>query len=368
MPTTQTFGALRGPLVDKDGNPSRDFLKKLQEYETKLANTITLVGKIASGAVIQGRSEGIGTTVGNLTSAGQVNALTNVLDDSTFRKTAATWHPENMIQDPGFESTAIGSTPHDWTSTGGMAVVVTPGQSGDPTDHALQTPMTSGFQGARTIQYPCIPGETYLFGGSFKTGGTGTWNAYFEFWKTDHVTQITNIAKSIGAPIIWTSFQQTLQVPANAYYLDVAVINGSGIADQAVIDNVFLRKIRTAQDVTPLNTAGTPRSTTGLCTQHGAGLSQIDVASSIWQFGFGTVAYNSGSCDPSVTGKFTVTGDDINYAGGAILYVPRATPADANLVDGRLSFGNITTAAGVATSTGAGSGGGGPVSKAALAF
>lgn len=74
MTTTQTFGALRGPLVDKDGNPSRDFLKKLQEYETKLANTITLVGKIASGAVIQGRTEGIGTTVQNVDSSGVVLA------------------------------------------------------------------------------------------------------------------------------------------------------------------------------------------------------------------------------------------------------------------------------------------------------
>lgn len=77
MPTS-SFGAIRVPIVDDKGMPQRDFLKKLQEYEAKLQSTITLVGQIAKNAVIQGRTEGIGTTVQNMTATGQLNTFTNV--------------------------------------------------------------------------------------------------------------------------------------------------------------------------------------------------------------------------------------------------------------------------------------------------
>ena len=65
-----TFGALRAPLVDKTGMPSRDFLHWLQKVESKVDRALTLVGEIAAAARVQGRTEGIGTTVTNLTSAG----------------------------------------------------------------------------------------------------------------------------------------------------------------------------------------------------------------------------------------------------------------------------------------------------------
>lgn len=84
---TPTFGALRGPLVDKSGNPSRAFLKKLQEWEAKLNQAITLFGAISAQAKIQGRTEGIGTTVVNLTSTGKVNSLDNVNDGVAFVRT-----------------------------------------------------------------------------------------------------------------------------------------------------------------------------------------------------------------------------------------------------------------------------------------
>lgn len=75
---TGTFGAIRVPIVDKNGNPTRDLLKKLQEYDAKLQSTLTILGQLSKTTVIQGRTEGIGTTVQNMTATGQLNNFTNV--------------------------------------------------------------------------------------------------------------------------------------------------------------------------------------------------------------------------------------------------------------------------------------------------
>lgn len=98
MSPAPSFGALRGPWVDKDGNLSRDAIRKLQEWEGKLAYTITLVGQIASGAKVQGRTEGIGTTVGQLTPAGQLsNADQIAADGTTFGRVKGTALTANQV-------------------------------------------------------------------------------------------------------------------------------------------------------------------------------------------------------------------------------------------------------------------------------
>jgi len=63
----------------------RDFswLKWLQNLQIKTADALTLIGQIAASAVIQGRTEGIGTTVGNLTSTGELNTTDSIAADGT---------------------------------------------------------------------------------------------------------------------------------------------------------------------------------------------------------------------------------------------------------------------------------------------
>ena len=79
-----TLAAIRAPIVDpKTGMPTWVLIKKLQEYETKLNNAITLIGEIAAAAVIEGRTEGIGTTVVKLTSAGLLEDTDAILADGT---------------------------------------------------------------------------------------------------------------------------------------------------------------------------------------------------------------------------------------------------------------------------------------------
>ncbi len=80
-PNVPTFGSSRAPIVDKDGNPSRDYLKKMQEWDQKLASALTLLGQINASAVIQGRTEGIGTTVTNLNVTGQLKTADNIAAD-----------------------------------------------------------------------------------------------------------------------------------------------------------------------------------------------------------------------------------------------------------------------------------------------
>ena len=83
MPTIPTFGFGRGPIVDKEGKLNRDTLKKFQEWDQKLASALTMLGEISSKAVIQGRTEGIGTTVVSLTSTGQLASTDNIAADGT---------------------------------------------------------------------------------------------------------------------------------------------------------------------------------------------------------------------------------------------------------------------------------------------
>ncbi|KKN66888.1 hypothetical protein LCGC14_0466630 [marine sediment metagenome] len=65
-----TFAPSRSRFVDEKGMLTWTALQKLLEYDKKLQNTLTLLGQIASATIIQGRTEGIGTTVVKLTVAG----------------------------------------------------------------------------------------------------------------------------------------------------------------------------------------------------------------------------------------------------------------------------------------------------------
>ncbi len=79
-----TFIPSRSPIVDKDGNATFVFTKILQGWDTKLQNGLNaigqLIGEINASTVIQGRTEGIGTTVGHIDDTGA--ALAPMVDFS----------------------------------------------------------------------------------------------------------------------------------------------------------------------------------------------------------------------------------------------------------------------------------------------
>ena len=75
MSTNPIFGGqVRAPISGPDGRVSWEWLKKFQEWEVKLAAGLTLLGEIAANARIQGRTEGIATTVGNIDNVGDFDA------------------------------------------------------------------------------------------------------------------------------------------------------------------------------------------------------------------------------------------------------------------------------------------------------
>jgi hypothetical protein len=68
----------RSPIVGDDGAPKFQFLKTLQDWQTRINAGLgqlgeligTFNGLIAASAKIEGRTEGIGTTVSNIDVAG----------------------------------------------------------------------------------------------------------------------------------------------------------------------------------------------------------------------------------------------------------------------------------------------------------
>jgi hypothetical protein len=79
-----TFLAARSPIVDQDGNATFYFSKLLQGWDTQLRNGLNaigqLIGEINAATIIQGRTEGIGTTVGHIDDTGA--ALAPMIDFS----------------------------------------------------------------------------------------------------------------------------------------------------------------------------------------------------------------------------------------------------------------------------------------------
>lgn len=133
-------------------------------------------------------------------------------------------------------------------------------------------------------------------------------------------------------------------------------------ADHYALDATLARA--TDQRILPLVSASNKLSTQSAqpltAADEGGGLASISIASHSVQFGFGTVAYNSGS----ITGlanstKYFVYADDPEYEGGAATYL---ATTNANLVtagNGRYYLGSITTPSGGGGGTSGGWGGGG---------
>jgi hypothetical protein len=69
---------LQERIVDQDGKLTPVAARAFQDIITRCDLILTNVGQIQSSAPVVGRTEGIGTTVSNLTSSGQLNNLTNV--------------------------------------------------------------------------------------------------------------------------------------------------------------------------------------------------------------------------------------------------------------------------------------------------
>jgi len=81
MPAPATFPVLRTRMVDKEGMPTREWTKQFQAWMTQVNTSLSQFGDILAAAKIQGRTEGIGTTVGQITSAGLLASADKIAAD-----------------------------------------------------------------------------------------------------------------------------------------------------------------------------------------------------------------------------------------------------------------------------------------------
>lgn len=82
---TMTLGQLRGEIVNENRQLTPDAQRVFNDAFSRIFGAIDkqnalIADFIAAKTKIEGRTEGIGTTVGNLTSTGQVNSTDNVID------------------------------------------------------------------------------------------------------------------------------------------------------------------------------------------------------------------------------------------------------------------------------------------------
>lgn len=104
----------------------------------------------------------------------------------------------------------------------------------------------------------------------------------------------------------------------------------------------------------PVNVSNFPTSSTTLSNTGGS--PNVALASSVVQFGAGTVAYNSGTVAPGTFGTVYVYAFDPTFAGGAAFYLQASTPV-FQADDPVVAFGKIVTASGSSTTGGGFSGG-----------
>lgn len=118
-----------------------------------------------------------------------------------------------------------------------------------------------------------------------------------------------------------------------------------------------------SQKLLPLLNAGGKLSTQSaqpLTATDAGSDATISIASHSVQFGFGTVAYSSGSITGlSFSTLYYVYADDPTYAGGAVTYLATTNANNVTGNDGRYYVGKVTTPSNGAGDTGGGWGGGG---------
>ena len=298
---------------------------------------------------------------------------TEVADGNSFLRTPQFLGGINLAENGNFEASSK-IDPPGWTGTdqgAGFPGAILTYETTAPQAGTRSLIMTASVQfgGAyATRKYQAKPGDAfrisgYIFQSALAQAGT----IVLSFLDASGAQiGVVDTGAGNGGSAAWTFVSATGVAPANTVSARLKIQTEQVGGGTVKFDNIFCCRMIASFEVTPINTAGTPTATSALCSQSGTSTT-ILVAGSTWQFGDGTISYNSGSVNPGAFGTFYVYADDPGLTGGAVTYVSTATPSNCNAADGRLFFGKITTAGGGGgASTGGGSGGGGPQSKSAL--
>lgn len=144
-------------------------VRLLQDIATRADKTATDLGEIQATAPVTGRTEGLGTTVINITNSGDLNSLANVVDTSTNHLTDGTGSPlaggtlaRIALDNNARLANSFRATPVNVTNT----PVDTTTLSNDGVGHSISVAATS---------QQFAPGTVVYNSSSFDPGSFGTW-------------------------------------------------------------------------------------------------------------------------------------------------------------------------------------------------
>ena len=193
--------------------------------------------------------------------------------------------------------------------------------------------------------------DVVIFGG-WALVATGAFHEFRLSWYDEDKVLVSSLAFAPSGAS-WTRYVKTKVIPVGAKYISLRLaISFDTAMAGARYDDLFLGiAVPDSRFINLVNTANGP--TTQPLTQSGTSTT-ILVASSTYNFGFGSLSYNSGSVNPGSYGTWYVKASDKGYNGGGVTYEAVSNPADITNGEWIVYFGKITTSSG-----GGGSGGGG---------
>jgi hypothetical protein len=147
---------------------------------------------------------------------------------------------------------------------------------------------------------------------------------------TVQINQPNGVVLFAWVSAVSTSGQESNLTPAQS----------TGVTSNAIAN--ANSQVASSAHMNPLNVSFVPASATVL-TNDGV-TSAITIVANIDQFGFGQVAYNSGSAAVPFFGISFIYTDDPQFLGGSVIYQFSSGPQAQTAADGRLSLGTINTA------------------------
>jgi hypothetical protein len=152
----------------------------------------------------------------------------------------------------------------------------------------------------------------------------------------------------VGVPVVIqdsqpngvTAFYWVSSVATSGQESNLTSAQTAGVTSNAIAN--ANSQIASSAHMNPLNVSFAPASATVL-TNDGV-TSAITIVANTNQFGFGQVAYNSGSAAVPIFGISFIYTDDPQFLGGSVIYQFSSGPQAQTAADGRLSLGTINTA------------------------
>lgn len=281
------------------------------------------------------------TVVGSVTANGTAVTLDTIADGSVYPRTPQMVASSLVVDNANFEASSSILPPPGWAQYGdGVSAY----QSVSPYSglRSINVATAAGGGGIVSVRkYACRAGDVYRVSGRARASVSTTATLAFTFRNGNGASLLDAIA--ITTSTSWAFITGSAIAPAGTVYATIECYS-TAAGHSADFDEIHIARMQTAFELTPINTSG--HSTGGAALSQSGTTTTINVASSIVQFGDGTVAYNSGSVNPGAYGTYFIYADDPGYTGGAVTYAATTVEANVYANNGRIYFGKITTAGG----------------------